>query len=234
MTTSLRIEGLSAWHGQFRALSDVTMTVEAGQSSALVGANGAGKSTLLRLLCGLVPAWEGMITLDGNPLPKGNPRAASECGLALVPEGRLLFDSLSVEENLLIGQTGRSGPWNLANVYDLFPALAERRRQNPSTLSGGQQQMLAIGRALTSNPKFLFCDEISLGLSPMVVGEVYAALDKVRAQGVSLVIVDQDVRRACAAADEVVCLFKGLVSHRGSAADVTPATIKSAYFGVAP
>ncbi len=179
------------------------MSVQARRSVALVGANGAGKSTLLRLLCGLVPDWQGTITLDGTALPKGNPRAASRCGLALVPEGRLLFDSLSVEENLMIG---RNGPWDLATVYGLFPALAERRRQRPATLSGGQQQMLAIGRALTSNPDILFCDEISLGLSPMVVSEVYAALAAVRAQGVSLVIVDQDVTRACAAADEVVVL----------------------------
>ncbi|NIZ12339.1 ABC transporter ATP-binding protein [Phaeobacter sp. HF9A] len=233
MTISLRIDSLSAWHDQFQALRDVSLALEPGQSLALVGANGAGKSTLLRLLCGLVPNWQGEITLDGKPLARGNPRAASSAGLALVPEGRLLFDSLTVEENLLVGQSARKGPWDLATVYTLFPVLAERRLQRPSTLSGGQQQMLAIGRALSANPDILLCDEISLGLSPLVVGEVYAALAQVRAQGVSLVIVDQDVSRACAAADQVVCLLEGRVSHQSAAQGVTAAALKAAYFGVA-
>jgi branched-chain amino acid transport system ATP-binding protein len=154
-------------------------------------------------------------------------------GLALVPEGRLLFDSLSVEENLMIGRSGRAGPWSLERIYALFPILAEKRRQRPATLSGGQQQMVAIGRALASNPAILLCDEISLGLSPRVTAEVYAALDRVRTEGISLVVVDQDVARVCEHANEVVCLFKGRISHHGPAEGVTAQNIKHAYFGVA-
>ncbi len=234
MTTALRIDALSAWHGAFRALSDVSLTLEAGRVLALVGANGAGKSTLLGLLTGRVPGWTGKVEVNGTALPPGDPRAASALGLALVPEGRLLFDSLSVEENLLIGGGGgRPGPWDVASVYRLFQILREKRHQRPSTMSGGQQQMLAIGRALMSNPSILLCDEISLGLSPPVVAEVYAALAEVRGQGTAMVIVDQDIARVCATADEVACLFKGRISHRGPARGTTPQSIREAYFGVA-
>lgn len=232
MTSSLKIEGVSAWYGEFRALSDVSLAVEPGQTHALIGANGAGKSTLMKLLCGLIPRWTGRIELDGKPLPPGNPEAAAGLGLALVPEGRLLFDSLTIEENLLIGQSARPGPWNMTTLLALFPILREKRRQYPAQLSGGQQQMVAIARALASNPAILLCDEISLGLAPAVVREVYAALDRVRAEGVTVVLVDQDIERACRDAAAVTCLMKGRVTHRGPAAGVTPTTLREAYFGV--
>lgn len=232
MTSSLIVDGVSAWYGEFRALSDVSLAVQAGTAHALIGANGAGKSTLLRLLCGLVPRWTGRVEIGGRPLPPGNPEAASALGLALVPEGRLLFDSLTVEENLLIGQTGRPGPWTLAALHDLFPILRDKRRNYPAQLSGGQQQMVAIARALASNPAILLCDEISLGLAPAVVREVYAALDRVRAEGVTVVLVDQDIERACRDAAAVTCLMKGRVTHAGPARGVTPATLREAYFGV--
>ena len=226
----LRLEGISASYGQARALDGVSLTVESGQVHALVGANGAGKSTLLRLLCGLVPDWRGSLMLDGRPY---DPRQAAARGVALVPEGRLLFDSLTVEENILIGQRGRPGPWTLAALSDLFPILHEKRRARPSDLSGGQQQMVAIARALATNPAVLLCDEIALGLAPKVVDEVYGALARVQAQGLAVLLVDQDIARACRAAGQVSCLLKGRISHQGPAAGVTAASLRAAYFGVA-
>jgi branched-chain amino acid transport system ATP-binding protein len=226
----LRFEGVSAFHGQARALTEVSLGVEAGQVHALVGANGAGKSTLLRLLCGLVPDWRGTLTLDGRAY---DPREAAARGVALVPEGRLLFDSLTVEENILIGQRGRPGPWSLAALHRLFPILKDKRHARPSDLSGGQQQMVAIARALATNPAVLLCDEIALGLAPKVVDEVYAALAQVRAQGLAVLLVDQDIARACKDAAGVTCLLKGRVSHQGPAAGVTANSLRAAYFGVA-
>jgi branched-chain amino acid transport system ATP-binding protein len=233
MGARLEITDLTAAYGEFRALSGLSLTVEAGEALALVGANGAGKSTLMRVLTGLMGGWQGAVTVGAKALPAGNPLAATAMGVALVPEGRLLFDSLTVEENLMIGQSGRKGIWDISAIMALFPVLAEKRRARPSTLSGGQQQMVAIGRALASNPSVLLCDEISLGLSPLVVDEVYAALARVRAEGVTLVIVDQDISRAAARSDRVACLFKGRITHVGPAAGTTPASLHNAYFGAA-
>ncbi len=226
----LRLEGIGAFYGQARALDGVSLAVEAGQSHALVGANGAGKSTLLRLLSGLMPDWRGAIVLDGRPY---DPRHAAARGVALVPEGRLLFDSLSVEENILIGQRGRPGPWSLQALFALFPILSEKRRARPADLSGGQQQMVAIARALATNPAVLLCDEIALGLAPKVVDEVYAALAQVRAQGLAVLLVDQDIARACKESVQVTCLLKGRISHQGPAHGVTAHSLRAAYFGVA-
>lgn len=233
MGARLEIQGLTAAYGEFRALSGLSLSVQAGEALALVGANGAGKSTLMRVLTGLIPGWQGVITVDEQPLRPGDPQAASAHGVALVPEGRLLFDSLTVEENLMIGQTARKGIWDIPAILQLFPVLSEKRKARPSTLSGGQQQMVAIGRALASNPQILLCDEISLGLSPLVVHEVYSALARVRAEGVTLVIVDQDIRRVAQQVDRVACLFKGRITHDGPAKGATPALLHDAYFGAA-
>jgi branched-chain amino acid transport system ATP-binding protein len=233
MGKRLEIADLTAAYGEFRALSGLSLAVEAGETLALVGANGAGKSTLMKVLTGLVGGWEGRVTVGTTPLLPGDARVASAQGIALVPEGRLLFDSLTVEENLMIGQSGRKGPWDIPAILALFPVLEEKRRARPSTLSGGQQQMVAIGRALASNPSILLCDEISLGLSPRVVDEVYAALARVRAEGVTMVIVDQDISRVAGKADRVACLFKGRITHVGVAAGTTPASLHDAYFGAA-
>ncbi len=231
MNLALDVAHVAASFGQFRALNDISLSVNAGETLALVGANGAGKSTFLKILCGLVDSWQGTVNINGTPLKAGAPRQSSELGLALVPEGRLLFDSLTVRENLLIGQTTRSGPWSLEAIERLFPVLKERRNAWPRELSGGQQQMVAIGRALAANPQILMFDEISLGLSPAVVNEVYDALDVVRKEGVTLVIVDQDISRVCNIANSVACFFKGTVTHYGPAAGMTAAALHEAYFG---
>jgi branched-chain amino acid transport system ATP-binding protein len=228
----LEVQTVAAHYGELRALDGLSFSLAEHETLALVGANGAGKTTLMRVLCGLMAPTRGTIRIGGEQLPAGNPRAAADAGLALVPEGRLLFDSLTIEENMLIGQSSRKGIWSLDTIYELFPILREKRRLSPAALSGGQQQMAAIGRALAANPRVLLCDEISLGLSPMVTGEVYAALERVRAEGTALVVVDQDVTRAAKIADRVACMFQGRVTYEAEAASASAATLKDAYFGL--
>src|SRR5579863_10516609 len=195
--TLLATSGLTAFYGDFQALFGVDVSVGEGEAVAIIGANGAGKSTLLRSIVGLLPAPAERIVYRGKPIGSLAPADIVAQGVALVPEGRRLFPSLTVEENLLMGtQCGRDGPWNLGRVYDLFPILRERRRAGATSLSGGQQQMCAIGRALMTNPELLLCDEISLGLAPIVIRDVYAALPGIRKEGTTLVVVEQDINRA--------------------------------------
>jgi len=228
----LDVRALDAFYGDFQALFGVTLSVAPGEVVAVIGANGAGKSTLLKCIGGAIRSGRDRILFDGEPIGDQPAHAVVRRGIALVPEGRRLFASLSVEENLLIGgQVGRPGPWTLARIYDLFPVLGERRRLPSTSLSGGQQQMVAIGRALMSNPKLLLCDEISLGLAPIVVREVYARLPAIVAEGSSLVIVEQDIVQALAAANHVYCLQEGRVALTGSAGTLTREAISAAYFG---
>src|SRR5438093_4098587 len=216
--TLLEVQALDAFYGDFQALFGVTLHVEAGETVALIGANGAGKTTFLKCLVGLIGSRRGEIRFGGEPIGGQPAERISQLGLSLVPEGRLLFPSLTVEENLMMGALNeRPGAWSLATVYDLFPILAERRRQMPDALSGGQQHMVAIGRALMSNPKLLLCDEISLGLAPVVVDQIYQSFAKIRSEGASIVIVEQDVKRASGAADRLYCLLKGRVTLEGAA-----------------
>ena len=227
----LDVRALDAFYGDFQALFGVTLSVAPGEVVAVIGANGAGKSTLLKCIAGAIRSGRDRILFDGEPIGDQPAHAVVRRGIALVPEGRRLFASLSVEENLLIGgQVGRPGPWTLARIYDLFPVLGERRRLPSTSLSGGQQQMVAIGRALMSNPKLLLCDEISLGLAPIVVREVYARLPAIVAEGSSLVIVEQDIVQALAAANHVYCLQEGRVALTGSAGTLTREAISAAYF----
>jgi branched-chain amino acid transport system ATP-binding protein len=231
--TLLAVNELDARYGDFQALFGVSITINAGQVVAVIGANGAGKTTLLQTIAGLLPARRDAITFAGTAIGGEPAYAVAAHGIALVPEGRRLFPSLTVEENLLIGgQLQRPGPWNLRRVYELFPVLAERRNQRSTALSGGQQQMVAIGRALMANPKLLLCDEISLGLAPIVVREIYGRLPAIVADGLSLVIVEQDIVQALAAADHVYCLQEGRVRLEGVATELTPADIAAAYFAV--
>jgi branched-chain amino acid transport system ATP-binding protein len=228
----LTVRGLDAFYGDFQALFGVSLAVAPGEVVAVIGANGAGKSTLLKCIAGAMRSRRDAIMFAGDPIGDAPAHAVVARGIALVPEGRRLFSSLSVEENLIIGgQLGRPGPWNLARIYELFPVLAERRHHPSTSLSGGQQQMVAIGRALMSNPKLLLCDEISLGLAPIVVREVYARLPAIVAEGSSLIIVEQDIVQALKAANHVYCLQEGRVALTGAAATLTRDAISAAYFG---
>jgi branched-chain amino acid transport system ATP-binding protein len=233
MTPLLDVRSLDAFYGDFQALFGVSMQVAQGQVVAVVGANGAGKSTLLKSIAGLMRSPREAILFGGEPIGDERANAVVARGIALVPEGRRLFSSLSVEENLVIGgQLGRPGPWTLERIYALFPMLAERRHQSSMSLSGGQQQMAAIGRALMSNPRLLLCDEISLGLAPIVIKDIYARLPSITGEGISLVIVEQDIVQALASAHRVYCLQEGRMVLDGTPASLTREAISAAYFGV--
>jgi branched-chain amino acid transport system ATP-binding protein len=228
----LRVEGLRASYGDARALHGVSLELEKGEMLALIGANGAGKSTLLKSICGLVGQIEGRILFKGEDIARRPANRIVRLGIALVPEGRRLFPSLSVEENLILGgKARRPGPWSLENVYALFPVLKERRRQPAPAMSGGQQQMCAIGRALMSNPELLLLDELSLGLSPAVIKDIYELLPRIAGAGVGAILVEQDVTRALATAGRFVCLQEGHVSLAGAPAEHSRDDITRAYFG---
>jgi len=229
----LATAGLTAFYGDFQALFGIDLAVEEGEAVAIIGANGAGKSTLLRTICGLLPARPERIRYRDRAIGALAPPDILALGIALVPEGRRLFPSLTVEENLLMGtQCGRKGPWHLERVYGLFPILRERRRMAATALSGGQQQMAAIGRALMTNPELLLCDEISLGLAPVVIRDVYAALPGIRREGTTLIVVEQDVNRALRIADRVYCLQEGRITLEGKPGDLTRDAVRLAYFGI--
>jgi branched-chain amino acid transport system ATP-binding protein len=229
----LEVAGLTAFYGDFQALFGVDLKVEAGEAVAIIGANGAGKSTLLKSVCGLLPSAPDRVRHRGDAIGALAPPDIVARGIALVPEGRRLFPSLTVEENLLMGrQCGRKGPWHLDRVYGLFPMLRDRRRAPATALSGGQQQMAAIGRALMTNPELLLCDEISLGLAPVVIRDVYAALPGIRREGTTLVVVEQDVNRAMQIATRVYCLQEGRITLEGKPDALTRDEVRLAYFGV--
>jgi branched-chain amino acid transport system ATP-binding protein len=234
----LETRNLTAFYGDFQALYGIDTTLESSETIAIIGANGAGKSTFLKAIAGLIHGVADSIVLGGMPI---GARAAADIvklGIALVPEGRRLFPSLTVEENLRIGAYGNKasgnktrGVWTLDRVYSLFPILKERRASAPSTLSGGQQQMAAIGRALMSNPRILLCDEISLGLAPIIIADIYAALPQIKADGTSIVLVEQDIVQAMKVADRLYCFQEGRLSLAGRPKDLTRDSIHRAYFG---
>jgi len=229
----LEVRAIDAYYGDFQALFGVSLRVNAGEVVAVIGANGAGKSTLLKSIAGLMRPKAGDIIFDGEQIGAAPAFAVVKRGIALVPEGRRLFPSLTVEENLLIGgQSRRPGPWTLDRVYDLFPVLAERRHLPAPALSGGQQQMAAIARALMSNPRLLLCDEISLGLAPIIVRDIYARLPAIVAEGLALIVVEQDIAQALKAAAQVYCLQEGRIALQGPARELTREKISAAYFGV--
>lgn len=229
----LSLQALNAHYGDFQALYGVNLTVEPGEVVAVIGANGAGKTTMLRSIAGLLRNAPEAIRWKDQPIGALRADQVAALGIALVPEGRLLFPSLSVEENLIIGgQLGRKGPWSLQRVYDLFPILKERRHQQSTSLSGGQQQMVAIGRALMANPELVLMDEISLGLAPVIIRQIYEALPGIVGEGLTAVIVEQDIAKALSVSQRVYCLQEGRVSLEGQSQTVPREEITRAYFGV--
>jgi branched-chain amino acid transport system ATP-binding protein len=229
----LSVHSLQAFYGDFQALFGIDFEIGAGETVAIIGANGAGKSTFLKTICGLMRTPAETVKLDGEAIGAAPAAEIVKKGIALVPEGRRLFRSLSVEENLRIGGfAGRSGPWTLERVYELFPVLQDKRNAPATSLSGGQQQMVAIGRALMSNPRVLMCDEVSLGLAPIVVKDIYDALPGICTGGLAAIIVEQDIDTAMRVSDRVYCFMHGKVSLTGKSADLSHGQISAAYFGI--
>jgi branched-chain amino acid transport system ATP-binding protein len=229
----LEVRGASSFYGDFQALFDISLAVEEGEQFAMIGSNGAGKSTLLRMIAGLLPARGGEIRFDGQAIDALPTHERVKLGISLVPEGRRVFPSLSVEENLLIGSYhGRRGPWGLGRVYELFPLLKERARRSAAVLSGGEQQALAIGRALMNNPRLLLLDEVSLGLAPVVIRELYDRLPTIAAAGTTVLIVEQNIDQALGVANRVTCLLEGRIALAGRPAELTRDAIAAAYFGI--
>lgn len=229
----LQTHDLTAHYGDFQALFGVDIELDEAETIAIIGANGAGKTTLMRSIAGVLKNAANAVRFDGTPIGAKPSDEIMAKGVAMVPEGRKLFPSLSVEENLLIGTYGRkvAGHWTLDTVYDLFPILRERRHSPGTALSGGQQQMVAIGRALMSNPRVLLCDEISLGLAPVVIKDIYKAVPAIKAAGASLIVVEQDIAQAMAVADRVYCMMEGRVTLSGTPDDLSRDAIHDAYFG---
>lgn len=234
MSGLLHVAGLTAHYGDFQALFGVDLTLTEGQTVAIIGANGAGKTTLMRAITGVAKVTAGTVALAGDDITRLPAPQILIRGVAMVPEGRRLFPSLTVEENLLIGAHARSGNgyWTLDRVQRMFPILRERRHSPSTALSGGQQQMVAIGRALMSNPRVLLCDELSLGLAPVVIKEIYAAFPQIRESGTSIILVEQDIGQAMRVADHVHCMMEGRITLSGRPADLTREAIHDAYFGV--
>jgi branched-chain amino acid transport system ATP-binding protein len=231
--TLLSVDHVDARYGDFEALFDVSLAVREGETLAVIGANGAGKSTLLKTIAGLLHPARGEVMFDGQPVGALPAHRRVAMGISMAPEGRRLFPSLAVEDNLLVGAySGRRGPWNVAAVCRLFPLVAERLSRLAGRLSGGEQQAVAIGRALMSNPRLLLLDEVSLGLAPVVVEQLYAALPQIAASGTTVLLVEQDVRQALRVADRIQCLLEGRTVLEGTAGSLTREQIAAAYFGV--
>lgn len=229
----LQTQSLVAHYGDFQALFGVDIELAEAEIIAIIGANGAGKTTLMRSIAGVLRNEAAAVSYENTPIGALPADEIMSQGIAMVPEGRRLFPSLSVEENLLIGTYGRKikGHWTLETVYDLFPILGERRHNPGTALSGGQQQMVAIGRALMSNPRVLLCDEISLGLAPVVIKDIYKAIPQIKAAGASMIVVEQDIAQAMAVADRVYCMMEGRVTLSGTPETLSRDDIHNAYFG---
>ena len=231
-TALLEVADLTVHHGQLCAVDQVTLSVKAGEVLAVIGANGAGKSTLLRTIAGLHRPTSGTVSFEGDNISKLATHRRVRRGISLVPEGRRLFRSLTLEENIKVGaQNARPGPFNLKAMYELFSWMPERRHQKVGQLSGGEQQAVAIARALVANPKVLLIDEVSLGLAPIVIERIYEFIPQIVAQGVGVLLVEQDVTQALAVATRVHCLLEGKTSLVGVPTELSPAAIEAAYFG---
>jgi branched-chain amino acid transport system ATP-binding protein len=229
----LAVEQLSVFYGQFCAVHAIDLSVEPGEVVSIIGANGAGKSSLLKAIIGQADRIEGAIRFDGADLAGRMTADIVGAGIALVPEGRHLFPSLSVEENLQLGwEVGRRGDIGFDEVFGFFPLLKERRRQKARELSGGQQQMVALGRALLGNPRLLLCDEISLGLAPLIVDSLYKLIPAIKARGIGILLVEQDIVRSLAVADRFYCLLEGKVTLASRPSETTRDVVMKHYFGL--
>jgi branched-chain amino acid transport system ATP-binding protein len=228
----LAVDHLTVHHGQLRAVDDVSLFVNAGEVLAIVGANGAGKSTLLRTIAGLHRPTSGAVNFDGKDISKQPTHQRVRRGISLVPEGRRLFSSMTLEENLRVGaHRAAPGPFDLEAIYALFPWMVDRRRNKVFQFSGGEQQAVAIGRALVANPKVLLLDEVSLGLAPIVIERLYEVLPDIVRSGIGVLLVEQDVSQGLRVANRVVCLLEGRVSLEGTPATLSAKAIEEAYFG---
>ena len=233
-TPLLEVRELTVHHGQLRALDHVSLRVFPGEVYAIIGANGAGKSTLLRTIAGLHHPTSGSIVYDGKDVTGLRPEKRATAGIGMVPEGRRLFASLTLEENLKVGATyARKGPWTFDRVYEMFPWMKDRREQRTAQMSGGEQQSVAIGRALVANPRVLMLDELSLGLAPVIVQRIYGMLPQILESGVTVLLVEQDVSQALRVATHLQCLLEGHTTLEGRPADVTTEQVEAAYFGMA-
>lgn len=229
----LDVRGLSSGYGDFQAVFDVDLSLEDGETLAIIGANGAGKTTLLRTIAGVIPAMSGTIRFADTDLLAVPPHKRVGVGVAMVPEGRLLFPSLSVHENLLIGaHSRRDGQWTVERILDVFPLLVPLLDRPSDVLSGGEKQAVAIGRALMANPRLMLLDEVSLGLAPVVVKQVYAALPSITSAGTTVLVVEQDIGQATTVADRLICLLEGRISLEGAPGDLERDDITAAYFGM--
>jgi len=231
--STIAVRHLDLHHGLLQAARDVSFEVADGEVVALVGANGAGKTTLLRAIAGAHRPSAGNILLDGRDITQVAAHRRVGMGVALVPEGRRLFAQMTVEENLLLGRmAGRPGPWTVDKVIEAFPNLAARRQARAGTLSGGEQQAAAIGRALMSNPAVLLLDEVSLGLSPIAVDRLYGSLQQLMRSGTTIVLVEQDLGRVMQVADRAICMLEGRIVLEGATSSLSREKVTEAYFGV--
>jgi branched-chain amino acid transport system ATP-binding protein len=229
----LELTGVDAHYGELQALWQLDLHVAEGETLAVVGANGAGKSTLLKTIAGVLRPTAGAVRFEGRDVGGVPDHKRVRLGISLVPEGRRVFRSLTVEENLLVGgYRRRPGPWDLAAVYEAFPLLEDRRSRTGAHLSGGEQQATAIGRALMANPRLLLLDEVSLGLAPVVVQDIYRALPRIAERGTTVLVVEQDLGQALAVADRVQCLLEGRTALEAPVGSVTREQVAAAYFGL--
>lgn len=232
----LKVDHIDVFYGDFHALWDVSLEINKGDIVSIIGSNGAGKSTLMYTIAGQNVPVNGRIEFKGDRIDGEGTHLSVGKGIALVPEGRRVFTRLTVYDNLIIGaytpKARANIDKNIKKVHDLFPILAERRNQRSITLSGGEQQMLAIGRALMSEPELLLCDEISLGLAPVIIKSIYKQLEVISQEGITIALVEQDVKRSLRIADYAYVMLEGKIALQGKAADLGEEQVKKAYFGM--
>jgi len=229
----LTVENLESRHGLLVAVRGISLAIKEGETLALVGANGAGKTTLMRTIAGAHKPYAGRITFDGKDVTGLPAHKRVALGIALVPEGRRLFTGMTVEENLKVaGAHGRKGAWNIEAVLEAFPQLKPKFKARAGDLSGGQQQATAIGRALMTNPRLLLLDEVSLGLSPLAVDQVYDSLRGLMSGGTTIILVEQDLSRALSVSSRIACMLEGSIVLEGDAQSLNREQITAAYFGL--